>query len=389
MLATPPIPRVAHRARIASLLREFPVVTLVGPRQVGKTTLACQVAKAWRGRSTFFDLESPKDVARLSDTSVLSALSGLVVLDEIERRPDIFPLLRVLADRAGRPATFLLLGSASPALWRGASESLAGRVAFHVVDGFGLDEVGKDRIERLWLRGGFPRSYLARTEASSLEWRLQLVETLVGRDLPALGFSLPAESLRRLWTMLAHGHGQVLNLHALGRSLGVDHTTVRRWIDAFVGTYAVRLLRPFSENLKKRLVKTPKLYVSDPGMLHALLDIPSMHALLGHPIVGASWESFAAQLVVRRLGARPDQCWFYGTHAGAEIDLLVTHGRRRYGFEIKRTSAPAVSKSIRVVLDDLHLDRVDVVHAGDETYPLTDRVRALAASRILADLEPL
>ena len=388
MPTTPPVPRIAHRARVLSLLREFPVVTLVGARQVGKTTLAHQVAKAWRGHSTFFDLESPKDVARVADGSVLKDLSGLVILDEIERRPDVFPLLRVLADRVGRPATFLLLGSASPALWRGVSESLAGRVAFHPVDGFGLDEVGARGMERLWLRGGFPRSFLAHTDTASLEWRLQLVETLVGRDLPALGFSLPAESLRRLWTMLAHGHGQVLNLHALGRSLGVGHTTVRRWIDVFVGTYAVRLLRPFSENLKKRLVKTPKLYVADTGMLHALLDIPSMHALLGHPVVGASWESFAAQAVVRRLGVRPDQCWFYGTHAGAELDLLVTHGRRRLGFEIKRTAAPGVSKSMRVVMDDLHLDRLDVVHSGEETYPLSEKIRALALSRVLADLEP-
>ena len=389
MPSTPPVPRVAHRARVLRLLREFPVVTLVGPRQVGKTTLARHVAKAWRGGAHFFDLESPKDVARLADTSVLRELSGLVVLDEVQRRPDVFPLLRVLADRDGRPATFLLLGSASPALWRGVSESLAGRVAFHVVDGFGLDEVGARSLSRLWLRGGFPRSFLAGTDAASLEWRLQLVETLIGRDLPALGFSLPSESLRRLWTMLAHGHGQVLNLHALGRSLGVDHTTVRRWIDAFVGTYAVRLLRPFSENLTKRLVKTPKVFLSDTGMVHALLDISSMNALLSHPVAGTSWESFAAQVVVRRLGARPDQCWFYATHSGAEIDLLVTQGRRRLGFESKRTSAPGVTKSMRVVMDDLKLDRIDVVHGGDETYPLSDKIRALALPRVLADLEPL
>ena len=390
MKTPPPLPRAAERARVLRLLREYPIVTLLGARQVGKTTLARQAMKGWRGGGAYFDLESPGGSARLAEPGLaLEALRGLVVLDEVQRRPDLFPVLRGLADRPNRPATFLCLGSASPDLWRGASESLAGRVAFHPVGGFGLDEVGTGLLDRLWLRGGFPRSFLAKGDAESLHWRLQFVETLLARDVPSLGFSLPAESLRRLWTMLAHSHGQVLNQEALGRSLGVAHTTVRRWIDVLVGTYVLRSLPPWRENLKKRLVKTPKVYVADCGLLHALLDLPTLHDLLGHPVVGASWESFAIGAVVRRLGARPDQCWFYGTHAGAELDLLVTHGRNRFGFEVKRTDAPTVTKSMRVAMDDLHLDRLDVVHGGAETFPMGERVRALALRRVLSDLEPL
>lgn len=383
----PPIPRIGLRSRVSDLLRRYPVVTLVGARQVGKTTLARQILAAWRGGGAFFDLEHPRDAARLADATVaLEPLRGLVVLDEVQVRPDLLPLLRALADRPRRPATFLLTGSASPSLWRGVSESLAGRVALHRVEGFGLDEVGARSLDRLWLRGGFPPSFLAGSEPDSLHWRTQFVETHLSTDLPALGVTLPAESLRRLWTMLAHLHGSPLNLHALGRSLDAAHTTVRRWLDILAGTFMVRLLSPWSADLPKRLVRAPKVYVADTGLLHALLDIPTLDRLAGHPVVGTSWESFAIDAVVRRLGARPEQCFFYGTHAGAELDLLVVRGGERLGFEVKRTAAPSVTRSMNVAMKDLGLDRLDVVHAGEETFPLAKRVRALALRRVLTDL---
>jgi predicted AAA+ superfamily ATPase len=381
------LPRRSHRAETRALLRQFPIVTLLGARQVGKTTLARQVLRSWRGRKTLFDLEDPEHVARLAEPGlVLRSARGLVVLDEIQRKPDLFPLLRVLADRPRRPATFLLLGSASPDLWRSVTESLAGRVSFHVVDGLGLDEVGPTAADRLWVRGGFPLSFLAKSDDLSLRWRRELVETLLGRDLPALGFSLPAEQLRRLWTMLAHLHGQTPNLSELGAGLGVSHVTVRRWIDVLAGTYAIRTLPPWSGNVGKRMVKSPKVYVADTGVLHALLGIRSKDDLLAHPKVGASWEGFAISQVVRRLGARPDECSHYATHAGAELDLVVARGRKRLGFEVKRTDAPKVTKSMHIALADLALDRLDVIHAGQATFPMGERIRAVALSRLWTDV---
>jgi predicted AAA+ superfamily ATPase len=362
-------------------------VTLLGARQVGKTTLARLILRSRRGRGAFFDLEDPGDLARLEQPSLaLEPLRGLVVLDEIHRRPDILPLLRVLADRPRRPAFFLLLGSASPNLWRDVTESLAGRVAFHDIDGFGLDEVRARSAARLWLRGGFPRSFLAPSDAESLDWRRHFVETFLGRDLPGLGFSMPKESVRRLWTMLAHLHGQPVNLHKLGASLGVSHMTVRRWLDILTGTYVVRTLQPWSGNVGKRLVRSPKLYIADTGLLHALLDIETLEDLHAHPVAGASWESFAISQVARRLGARPEQCFFYATHAGAELDLLVVRGRERLGFEIKRTAAPSATKSMRIALDDLGLERLDVIHAGSRTFPLDERIRAVALERVGRDI---
>jgi predicted AAA+ superfamily ATPase len=293
----------------------------------------------------------------------------------------------VLADRPRRPATFLLLGSASPDLWRNVTESLAGRVAFHDVNGFGLDEVKARSAEQLWLRGGFPRSFLAPSEAESLDWRRHFIETFLGRDLPGLGFSLPKESVRRLWTMLAHLHGQPVNLHKLGASLGVSHMTVRRWIDILMGTFVVRALQPWSENVGKRLVRSPKLYIADTGLLHSLLDVETSDDLHAHPSVGASWESFAISQVTRCLGARPEQCFFYATHAGAELDLLVVRGRERLGFEIKRTAAPSATKSMRIAVDDLRLKRLDVIHAGSRTFPLDEHIRAVALHRLWRDLD--
>lgn len=385
-----PVPRPAALAALRAALSRSPIVALLGARQVGKTTLARSVARTWRGPTSHFDLEDDADVARLATPTIaLRGLRGLVVLDEVQRRPDLLPLLRVLADRPRTPARFLLLGSASPELVRGAAESLAGRVAFLDLAGFGLEEVGHDEADRLWLRGGFPSSFLADTDAASFTWRRDFIRTFLQHDIASLGIGLPPESLRRLWTMLAHLHGAIPNLSDLGRSLGVAHTTVRRWIDVLEGTYVLRVVRPWAENLGKRLVKSPRVYVADTGILHALLDIRTHHDLTGHPALGASWESFVMECVRRRIGVDASDVHFYRTATGVELDMVVVRGRHRYGFEVKRTDAPTVTKSMRVAFGDLSLDRLDVVHAGPDTFQLDDRIRALSLQRLATDLDPV
>lgn len=382
--------RPVHRARLAALLKASPVVAILGARQVGKTTLARMVARDRKGPVAFLDLEDPADAARLADPVLaLGGLKGLVVLDEVQRAPEVFRALRVLADRPRRPARFLVLGSASPGLLRQSSESLAGRLAFHELGGFTLEETGTGALDRLWLRGGFPRSFLARSEGASGGWRRDFVRTFLQRDLPELGITVPSETLGRFWSMIAHFHGQTWNGSELGRSLGVADTTVRRYLDVLAATFVLRVLPPWFENVGKRQVKSPKVYVADSGLLHTLLGIGERRDLERHPKLGASWEGFAIEQVVARLRARREECFFWGTQAGAELDLLVVRGRRRLGFEVKRTSAPSVTPSMRIALADLGLDRLDVVHAGRETYPLAPRVRALSCARLLDDLAPL
>ncbi|HEY2030378.1 MAG TPA: ATP-binding protein [Myxococcales bacterium] len=365
------------------------MVALLGARQVGKTTLAKTVAASFGGASSFFDLEDPRDVARLADPMLALADSrGLVVLDEIQRRPELFPSLRVLADRP-RGARFLVLGSASGDLLRQASESLAGRIAFHVLDGFALDEVGAERLPRLWERGGFPRSFTPRSRADSLRWRQDFVSTFLERDLPQLGVRIPGRTMRRFWSMLAHYHGQIWSSSEFARSFGVADTTVRHYLDLLSATFVVRQLPPWHENISKRQVKAPKVYVADSGILHSLLNIPSLAALEMHPKLGASWEGFCLNQVVDRLEARPEECFFWATHAGAELDLLIVRGAARKGFEFKRTSAPAVTPSMRIAMEDLKLDSLDVIHAGTDSYPLAKGIRAVAASQLLDELTPL
>ncbi|HEX2687005.1 MAG TPA: ATP-binding protein [Kofleriaceae bacterium] len=382
------ISRPEHAHRVRWLLKHNPVVAILGPRQIGKSTLARQIADE-RRNVTMFDLERPADLRRLEDPErVLGPLKGLVVLDEVQRRPEIFPVLRVLVDRP-RSARFLVLGSAAPQLLAQSSETLAGRIAFHPLDGLDLAEVSPRNLGRLWLRGGFPRSYTASSGSASLHWRRDFIQTFLERDLPMLGIRTAEPTMRRFWSMLAHVHGSTLNWSELGRSMGVSDMTVRHYLDSLSATFVIRQLQPWFENISKRQVKSPKVYVSDSGLLHALLDIENQEQLDGHPKVGASWEGFVVAQVVRRLGARPEQCYFWATHAGAELDLLVIAGGRRLGFEIKLTTAPAATASVRTALADLKLERVDVVHAGTDTYPLSDRVRAVAAERILDDLKPL
>ena len=376
--------------RLDGLLAGHPVVGLIGARQVGKTTLARQAGRR-RGAAVFFDLEDPRDLARLANPLLaLEPLRGLVVLDEIQRKPDLFTVLRVLADRRRTPARFLVLGSASPDLLRQSSESLAGRIAYLELSGLSLDEVGPDRgASALWLRGGFPRSFLAPSNAASLEWRRSFVQTFLERDLPQLGLNLPATTMRRFWMMLAHAHGQIWNASEFGRSFGVADTTVRRYLDALTAALVVRQLAPWHENLSKRQVKSPKVYVADCGLLHALLDLEHARALEGHPKLGASWEGFAISELVTHLRVRWDQCYFWATHAGAELDLLVTVGRRRAGFEIKRTDAPRLTPSMRHALADLRLDHLTVIHAGKDTFPLAPRVNAVPLARLTRDIEPM
>lgn len=384
------IPRTGHLRAVIALLRRSPVVAILGARQVGKSTLARQVVAETRGPSRIFDLEHDPDRAALADPArVLGALRGLVVLDEVQNLPDVFRTLRVLADRPRRPARFLVLGSASESLLRQSSESLAGRIAFHDLGPLALDEVGTGALGALWVRGGFPRSFLAPDDAESLRWRRDFVRTFVQRDLPQLGVTIPAATIARFWSMLAHVHGEVWNGSRIASAFGVAHTTVRRWLDLLCATLVVRLLPPWHENLAKRQVKSPKVYLADSGLVHALHDIPDAESLEVHPIVGATWESFCMETVVRRLGARPDQCYFWATHQGAELDLLVVAGKRRLGFEFKRTSAPAVTPSMRIAVSDLRLERLDVIHSGTMEFEMDERIRAVPLAKVLRAVKPL
>jgi uncharacterized protein len=382
--------RPAHVAAITRALREFPVVAILGARQVGKTTLANLVAERRSGRTTLFDLERPEHVTLLDDAMLaLEELRGLVIIDEVQRRPELFPVLRVLADRRPLPARFLVLGSASPALLRQSSESLAGRVLHYELDPITLDEAGVSRLRRLWVRGGFPRSFLARSDSASATWRREFIRTFLERDLPQLGVTIPALTLHRFWTMLAHYHGQRWNASELARAFGVGDMTVRRYLDLLTATFVVRQVPPWYENLGKRVVKSPKVYIADSGLLHALLDIEDGQSLERHPKVGASWEGFAIAQVQKQLGLRAGESYFWATHEGAELDLLAVRGRRRLGFEIKHTTAPSVTRSMRIALSDLQLERLDVIHAGRESFPLAPKIRAVALSRLLDDVEPL
>jgi hypothetical protein len=386
----PTIERAAHLDLLERLLRERPVVALLGARQVGKTTLSRAVARRWRGPTTHFDLEDPRDLRQLEEpTLALEGLKGLVVLDEIQARPQLFPVLRVLADRPRRPARFLVLGSATPDLLRQGAETLAGRIGFHELGGFDLQEVGARRLDRLWFRGGLPLSFLAPSHRASDEWRRDFVRTFLERDVPRLGGALPTATLDRFWTMLAHYHGQVWNASSFARSFGVSHTTVRKYLDILSGGFVVEQLRPWAQNVGKRVVRSPKVYLSDSGILHALLGLATPRDVLRHPVLGASWEGFALTQVRRVLRARSEECFFWATHAGAELDLLVVSGRRQLGFEVKRTDTPTVTASMRSALETLRLDQLDVVHAGQRTYPLTKRIRAVSAARLEADLRPL
>jgi predicted AAA+ superfamily ATPase len=384
------IQRYREIETLEKLLKRHPVVGIVGARQVGKTTLARNLIDRSDKPASYFDLENPEDLARIADPMLaLKDLTGLVVIDEIQRLPDLFPTLRVLVDRQQQQCRFLILGSASPELLRQSSETLAGRIFYHQLNGFAMDEVGPENHTLLWLRGGFPRSYLARTHTESDEWRRGFIRTFLERDLPQLGITIRSTALNRFWRMLAHYHGQTWNASEFARSFGVADTTVRNYLDLLTSALVIHQLQPWHENISKRQVKAPKIYIVDSGVLHSLLNLKTFRDLEGHPKFGASWEGFVVQQVIRQLGARTEECFFWATHAGAELDLLVIRGRQRLGFEIKRTSSPHITPSMRIALGDLKLNRLDVIHAGEETFPLDKKIRAMALTRLLDDLKPL
>ena len=373
------IPRTALAARVRAALARGRVVALVGPRQCGKTTLAHALARA--ERTSYFDLEDPRSLAQLAEPmTALEGLKGLIVIDEVQRRPDLFPVLRVLADRRPLPARFLILGSASPGLLRQSSESLAGRIEFIEMGGFSLAEIGVRHRARHWLRGGFPLSYTARSLSASAAWRAQFVRSFLERDLPQLGITIPAQALRRFWTMLAHYHAQIWNAAEPARSLGVAETTARRYLDLLSGVYMARQLAPWHENLGKRQVKSRKVYVRDTGLLHHLLGITTENELLAHPKCGASWEGYAVEEVINVV--QPDEAYFWATHQGAELDLLLFKNGRRLGVEMKKMDAPGLTPSMRIALEDLKLEQLVVLYPGSKEYTLAKRVRVVPLARL-------
>ena len=365
------IERLSYLEQLATAVRRSPVTALLGPRQCGKTTLA-RLFGAGR-QAIHFDLESQPDQRRLQNPElILGSCQGLVILDEIQVMPELFNVLRVLVDRPETQARFLILGSASPDIIRNVSETLAGRVELVELAGFDLRETGADTWERLWLRGGFPRSFLAASDEDSLAWREGFIRTFLERDIPQLGIRIPAAAMRRFWTMLAHYHGQIWNASELARAMGLSDKTVRSYLDILTGTFMVRQLQPWYENIGKRQVKAPKIYLRDSGMLHSLLSLPNLHVLIGHPRVGASWEGFALEQVLQTL--KLSEAFFWATHSGAEIDLFFLAQGRRFGVEVTFNEAPHVTRSMHIALGDLDLDHLWIIYPGQHAYPVHEHI---------------
>jgi len=365
------IDRPVYLNQLSRAVKRSPITALVGPRQCGKTTLARLFAKD--RTAAYFDLESQLDVNRLQNPQLmLSSLRGLVIIDEVQVMPELFRVLRVLVDRPENNSRFLILGSASPDIIKNVSETLAGRIEFVELSGFDLQEAGTSRSGALWLRGGFPRSFLARTDGDSLAWREGFIQTFLARDIPQLGISIPPAAMRRFWTMLAHYHGQTWNASELGRSLDLSDKTVRSYLDILTGTFMVRQLQPWYENVSKRQVKAPKIYLRDSGLLHALLNLPDFKTLHSYPRLGASWEGFAIEQVLQAV--KPSQAFFWATHSGAEVDLFfISHGRR-YGVECKFSEAPKITKSMNQAIQSLNLAHLWIIHPGEHQYPLSKQV---------------
>lgn len=374
------INRATDMKLVQTALKRSRIVAILGPRQSGKTTLARQFVSA--DSLNYFDLEDPLSLARLSEPGIaLRSLRGLVVIDEVQRRPELFPLLRVLADRKPLPARFLILGSASPDLLKQSSESLAGRIEVVPLEGFRLADVGAAAQPRHWLRGGFPLSFTARSEAASDAWRRQFLQMFLERDLPQLGVTISSVALRRFWNMVAHYHGQIWNGAELARALAINESTVRRYLDLMSGVFVIRQLPPWFENLGKRQVKSPKVYVRDSGLLHTLLGISNQRDLEHHPKVGASWEGYAIEEILKAL--RPDEAYFWATQNGAELDLLLFKRGRRIGIECKRADAPTLTPSMQIALNDLKLDELFVVYPGDKSYRLAKKVQVVPLSEFV------
>ena len=373
------IPRLGLQKVIQRKLETNRIVALIGPRQCGKTTLAREFVPPTS--VNYFDLEDPLSLARLDQPmTALQDLTGVVVIDEIQRRPEIFPVLRVLADRTPLPARFLILGSASPDLLRQSSESLAGRISIVPMSGFSLEEVGAQAQNMLWRRGGFPLSFTAPSEESSLDWRRDFLRTFLERDIPQFGFNIPATSLFRFWSLLAHYHGQVWNAAEIARTLSISESTTRRYVDLLQDLFMVRLLQPWYVNLGKRQVKSPKVYVRDSGLLHSLLGLRSEQDLLLHPRSGASWEGFVIEEVIKTFA--PDDAYFWGTHSGAELDLLLLKDGERIGVECKRMDAPRLTPSMRAAMHDLELSKLLVIYPGTKSYPLAENIQVIPLANL-------
>ena len=372
--------RPGFTKEIETSIRNNPITAIMGPRQCGKTTLARAISRTTE--STIFDLEDPKDYDLLSETPkiILQQQKGLIILDEVQRIPELFPLLRVLADEPETQRKFLILGSASPDLVQKSSESLAGRVGFVNLTGFNLFEAGVDNLDKLWQRGGFPKAFLGTDEQQSFSWRESFIQTFLERDISNFGFNIPSVTLRRFWLMLAHYHGQIWNGAEFARAMGVSEPTVKRYLDILTGTYMIRQLEPWYENLKKRQVKAPKVYIRDSGILHALLGMEG-NGILTHVKSGASWEGFIIEQLISRLKSRDFHYW--RTHTGTELDLLVLKGGKKLGFEIKFTETPKITRSMLSALDDLKLDKLYLVHKGHREIIFNEKIAAIPAFNIL------
>jgi hypothetical protein len=370
--------------RIVRSLRAFPIVGIVGPRQTGKTTLAKQIAGSHSGKVVYLDLELPSDMNRLSDAELYlsSRQDSLIIVDEIQRMPSLFPLMRALVDKKRRNSRFLILGSASPDVMKNASESLAGRVAYHELTQFRLSEAGEKNLNRLWIRGGYPLSYLAKSESLSFAWREAFIKTYLEMDIPQLGIRVPASQLRRFWMMVSHMHGQLWNASAVGRGLGVSPVAVRHYLDILESTFIVRQLVPYFHNAKKRLVKAPKVYIRDTGLLHLLLNVLTDEELQGHPSVGSSWEGFVIEQILALMPAGW-QHYFYRTAVGAEIDLLLIGPKgRKIGVEIKYSLSPRPARGFWLAMDDLGCSKGFVVYPGEEEFPLADKTKVIPVSAL-------
>ena len=374
------IEREGYLSQVNKALGRSPIVALLGPRQCGKTTLARMVCD--QQPSTYFDLESQVDLRRLANPEmILGSLSGLVVIDEIQSSPELFAALRVIVDKPENQCRFLILGSASPYIVKNVSETLAGRVEFVDMGGFDLIELGADNWKQLWIRGGFCRSYLADSDQDSIAWREGFIRTFLQRDIAQLGINVAAQAMRRFWTMLAHYHGQVWNASRIGAALGISDKTARSYLDILTDTYMIRQLQPWYENIGKRQIKSPKMYFRDTGLLHSLLDLGDFHAVTGHPQVGASWEGFAMEQVLR--ATRALQVYYWATYSGAELDMFVMSGGKRYGIEFKFSEAPDRTKSMAIAVESLKLDKLFVVYPGQKSWVIDEKISVCPIAEIV------
>ena len=377
------IQRNQHISRIIEAMNQSPVVAIIGARQVGKTTITYDIEEKFKGIVHRFDLEDPDDLALFDEPKLtLKDKEGLIIIDEIQRKPDLFPLLRVLVDRPSNSTQFLILGSASPNLLKQSSESLAGRITYYKLQGFNSNELKSSEVEKLWMRGGFPRSFLADSNKASWAWRRGFILTFLERDIPQLGFNIPAMTLHRFWSMLAHYHGQIWNGSELARAFGMSHSTIKRYVDLLTDTLIVWQLKPWYQNLSKRQVKSTKVYLDDSGLLHSLLSIQTPHDLEKHPKVGASWEGFVIKEIIQYLGMESDECYFWGTHSGAGLDLLIFQNGNPIGFEIKRTTSPKITSSMKSSMKDLMLKKLFVIHAGEHEFKLHENITAFPMKNI-------